>query len=733
MKSIEKFSLLIFVFLVQLAVTPGYAIAQFRDWNTRAGSWADATNWNPNLVPGFGEIARIGNLPAAFDADVELNVNAGVSGLQIYQGMRLLTDGHNLQTTFDTLITGSGSRGSSLTVQNSIFGTRDLINETRLRLTSGQVNVSRLLENASGSILFGGGTFNLTRNSGTAMANDGTIFTNGLPLLTFNQLGDGLIDLDGFSGNGTILIDGIFGQETVTFNGTQLADSYTGRIDLSSGNVLNMNIADGWTADEQSEINLTGNNNAPVPSQIQGGDFTFLGNMTVSTDVFFGEGAHRIEADTVIGTNAHVYIESENVLDFSGAVAVEGGEFVLVEDASLTFDGPTMIFGGDFETHSGNPADGSIKFDGPTTWNGTATINGVVQQNGDAHVAGATIINATQFDLDGLASTIWDIGHSLTVNADQLSSADGNPFLGTINVGNGIFAQLAINLGEEANYWTMDGVMHLANNLPFQSTRVSGSRMGITGDLNANGSDIRITANTDFADGSITDFQTTASSLVMRGETSVEANALFTGDGTLINGDGGRLMLDDGSSLNQVSLTNRGLLEIGAPTGVAGFENTDDARWQVEIGGHIAGGEFDVLLVSSGGTMLDGILSVKLVDAGNGLFEPNINDEFTILSSVNPIVGQFDNAPFSISDGNGYQWEVLYNTNDVTLRLASIENGFILGDVNQDGSVDLLDVASFVEALSNGTYDARADINCDAVVDLLDVSLFVALLTGESV
>ena len=54
----------------------------------------------------------------------------------------------------------------------------------------------------------------------------------------------------------------------------------------------------------------------------------------------------------------------------------------------------------------------------------------------------------------------------------------------------------------------------------------------------------------------------------------------------------------------------------------------------------------------------------------------------------------------------------------------------ILGDVNQDGVVDLLDVGPFVMALLNGTFIPEADLNEDGIVDLLDVEPFVALLSG---
>ncbi len=54
----------------------------------------------------------------------------------------------------------------------------------------------------------------------------------------------------------------------------------------------------------------------------------------------------------------------------------------------------------------------------------------------------------------------------------------------------------------------------------------------------------------------------------------------------------------------------------------------------------------------------------------------------------------------------------------------------LLGDVNGDGVVDLLDVAPFVDLLTGGGFQPEADINQDGVVNLLDIAPFVQLLTG---
>ena len=61
----------------------------------------------------------------------------------------------------------------------------------------------------------------------------------------------------------------------------------------------------------------------------------------------------------------------------------------------------------------------------------------------------------------------------------------------------------------------------------------------------------------------------------------------------------------------------------------------------------------------------------------------------------------------------------------------SQQDPLLLGDLNGDGIVDLLDIAPFVDAIFSTDYVPAADINQDGTVDLLDVAPFVAILTGE--
>ena len=66
----------------------------------------------------------------------------------------------------------------------------------------------------------------------------------------------------------------------------------------------------------------------------------------------------------------------------------------------------------------------------------------------------------------------------------------------------------------------------------------------------------------------------------------------------------------------------------------------------------------------------------------------------------------------------------------VNLSVISCTPQFVLGDVNCDGVVNLLDVAPFVDAISTGVFNEKADMNQDGAVNLLDVDPFIILLNG---
>lgn len=77
--------------------------------------------------------------------------------------------------------------------------------------------------------------------------------------------------------------------------------------------------------------------------------------------------------------------------------------------------------------------------------------------------------------------------------------------------------------------------------------------------------------------------------------------------------------------------------------------------------------------------------------------------------------------------------QIAFNTalEDAREAIAIWSPPIVLGDLNSDCIVSLLDVGPFVDLLQGNEFNPAADINGDGVISLLDVGPFVDLLTGQ--
>ena len=94
------------------------------------------------------------------------------------------------------------------------------------------------------------------------------------------------------------------------------------------------------------------------------------------------------------------------------------------------------------------------------------------------------------------------------------------------------------------------------------------------------------------------------------------------------------------------------------------------------------------------------------------------------------------NLPFnsinvdSIASGNGKLFfTVLSNIGEFALveMVFDVE----LGDVNQDGDVNFLDISPFINVLSTGEYQIEADVDQSGEVNFLDISPFIQVLSSN--
>ena len=96
-----------------------------------------------------------------------------------------------------------------------------------------------------------------------------------------------------------------------------------------------------------------------------------------------------------------------------------------------------------------------------------------------------------------------------------------------------------------------------------------------------------------------------------------------------------------------------------------------------------------------------------------------------------PIAADGDGASLNRTNPNVYgntasSWEAATPTPGV------FESGFLLGDANQDGVVNFLDISPFITLLSSEDYLVEADTNQDGFLNFLDINPLINILASDS-
>ncbi len=678
------------------------AIGQDWEWNGLINySWSNGSNWSPFGPPPNDAHVYIGSIPSVENSFVNLDMFQTIAALDITDGMSLQTGTHRLIVSGDTLISGSNlvetefgpvrydSRLYCGRADGLSFSTHNLTLEDggEMTLDYSYTRIYGALNIGADSAVRGNGYIGLF-GTGATLVNNGYIqaMPNDAPNLWLQQANGGLYDLDGTTGAGRI---GLATYSNITesgsklrIDGTGLTDSFSSRISLASDSDLFMNLSNGWTADASSLIQVFAFPDLDKSSVIRGGAFTFAGQMDVSgvsTNHF------RVESDTFsLAPEARVDIGQHALVDFGAAagtnVHVDGGTYTIAEDAKLRFNGPTLVHGGAFTTADATGSGGRVEFAGPTTWAGNATFDGFVQQNGNATVSAISSINADRFDMDGSSgSTAWNVNNNLVVNAGELQS-DGSDFVGgTLNIAGGFLSRLTMNVSDGS--WNSNADINLTGDNNLFITRLAGSNLLYSGDLSLQNGKAQISADTVLLGSSSLHLGSSSAALRMTGGTTIVGGSTISGDGMLLNAVSGEMVLRDKVDFNSVGLHNDGVLHIGedaiqglmiGAVSVDRFTSAAEALLNISIGGYAAGAEHDLMLISGGSAAIDGLLNVDLVDLGSGVFRPHVGDEFTILTALDEVSGSFRDDPITQLGGSTYEWEVLYQSNAVVLRLENV-------------------------------------------------------------
>lgn len=696
-------------------------------------TWSAANNWTASGVPLPGDDVFLGNHVNVENEFITLDINDTITNLTITDGVALSTAGQWLIVSDTTTISGRNELPNnvvwpsriSLTHANGLpaLDTNYLILQDRGGVDMGVpsnptgpiLEVDVLADIQDTSFIYGHGEIRLKGNNARSLVNDGSIQA-GTQGLIINQLGTGLIDLDGDSGNGrlnagTAKSDGT-AFSNVTINGTALNDTFNGSITLVTGGFLAMNLTEGWSTGAGSEVRVSGSSSDPDPNVISGGNWTMEGGLFRVSGI---NAKSDVAAEVEIQPNAEIEVGVEDTLRFIGFATINGGTFTLEEDASLDFEGFTYLRGGSFNTLSTLPSDGTIEFSGTTYWQGDVALNGNASQSDTAIVSSASSLTGGRFNMDGgSGNTHWEINSSLTLDVISIDTGN-NTFDGSIEFGGGILSKLTVNLSTPNAPWTMAGAMELNGNQLGFITRIAGTHVYLDGDVTAS-SNSQITADATITSMNNWNWASPSSKTRFMAETRILQGAEFNNTGTLVNGNTGLMKLYDGADLDLTFLENHGELVIGnnvnqiGNASMAGFIN--HGLLTIDLAGSGAG-EFDHLQLS-GAAELSGTLDLNLL---NG-FIPEPGEFMTIIDTpqvyqtFDTILGQIISPTQAMA--------VIYTTTQV--RVA----GALPGDANLDGAVDLLDLSILAQSFEGDGTWVNGDFNGDGTVDLLDLSLLAS-------
>ena len=295
-------------------------------------------------------------------------------------------------------------------------------------------------------------------------------------------------------------------------------------------------------------------------------------------------------------------------------------------------------------------------------------------------IAGGNSLNVNAPLLVGLASNLGPadlavIG-TLNVNADITVSNDGIFFAG-FGFG-GVGAMINLNAGTLST--------------PFLSIGFSSSDIAI---LNQNGGVLHVSE---------------AAMIQGTATLTIGPNDVFTGAELIVSGGQASILVTSPLTTGCI------FCSIG---GSFTYEQPDN-----EITGISVGGNFTISTTNGPSTFHVEFDNNKAAGLHWGLRISG--DEQTLLNS-------YINDGLITTSGGTMAASVIYDPTvhgDFTY-VGYVESGeVLLGDINCDGVVNLLDVGPFISLLSNGEFSPKADFNQNGVVNLLDVQPFITVLSG---
>ena len=725
-QSLRAVTCLTFFYAVATLASPSNA--QVFDWgpNPLNDDWHGIFNWSGgdifNPIPNnTSEAARI--QPNTVNSPI-LYANVTIGGLTIQPGGFLRSGNYNL-----LINPGSGTAGVTriktngfLALQGGTLDTERLFIDGELSIEAGgltQVDDDGAIS-ASGRLVLFNGTLEggpilvggLIRSDNTDRIDSNLTLTDGDIDVAYNMTLGGVVTMDTDSfvfstfGDGCLIVEdyvqndggNITLSKAIIETGAQITATNTptlflgsleggGHIDLDSTAELNVGFTD---ASSTFSGRIFGEGGF-VKEGI--GTLTLTGNHPYSGETRIQSGVLKLDGNARLSDQTHVHVEDEGIFQLE---SIPDAIWRLTGSGFVQLNGTTNLVIGNGTNEGGvGTFSGTFSGTGKLEKRGLGTFTLTGEENS---YSGQTLITRGTLSVTNPSGSATGSG-DIHVEPDGTMIIDGGSIVGDV-------------MEVEGSVHMTGGSLNLSDELGFDvgTFGMTGGRLitpCIIGDLTLEGGTLAIPeleSATEISDGF------TLGSV----DSSVSNHGTqYSEDGFTISSNGDMLLATYGTQQERYS-GSTALFENAFPGQVT--LSKDD------------GGAFSLTSINLAELIGDGAGDVTFVGQLSG------GGETSQTFTLDGIAFEQETFFFDKSFGNvsSVSWVLgspFHQFDDIVFG-DPVDPGGLLGDVNLDGDVNLLDVQPFINVLSSGQYQAEADTNQDGIVNLLDVDSFIDLISG---
>ena len=550
-----------------------------------------------------------------------------------------------------------------------------------------------------------------------------------ITVINTNALGPGslaqaIIDANNNAGADTIIFD------TSVFTGGDAS-----LIRLTNGE---LEITDSLTIDASSGVDVT------ITGDANGDDITLSGNITDVSASLSDTGALLDDNSRVLNFSSSTGDLTLVGLTITGGRTSESG----ADGGGISSVGDVILINSTVSGNVSGADGGGISSDGDVTLTNSSVSGNSAGQRGGGIRAYRDVTLTDSEVSENLSSGYSVIGGGIFASRDVTlsNSTVSENEVRTTNLfssGGGIFGGRGVTVtnstvsGNTARFGgggiRSSGVVTLSNSTVSGNTTTSGGGGGIA-----------ILDNSTFS-GNLT---TGAGGIpILDATDSVVTFSNSTVSGNSSSSRGGAIAFFEDDGLASLTIHNSVVAGNSARIGNNNFTFQGPNTFIVE--NSIIDDTTDTTLTAGNGNQLDvdfaTVLETEVVD---GVTVPLLTDnggpvETIALLAGSPAIDAGNNSlavdsagdPLA-TDQRGDDFERFIdgdNNGAATVDIGAFEFGssFLLGDVNQDGAVDFLDISPFIGVLAASGSQAEADVNQDGVVNFLDISPFIVLLSSQ--